>query len=327
MYTFQELRWLWLLPVLAFHFTAVASPTAEQKQNVQGKVVTTQNPPANKSTSQRKPAASVDLTKPDVRSHAVLVFDEADGSVVYARRADEVLPIASITKLMTALVVLDGHQPLDEVLEITRDDRDTEHGSTSRLPIGTKLTRGELLHLALMSSENRAAHALGRNYPGGVKSFVRTMNIKAESLGMTQTTFADPTGLSNRNRSTARDLAKLVIAASRDPDIRRFSTDERYTVKVGKQLIEFRNTNSLVSKPDWDISVQKTGYTAEAGRCLVMKSMIQDRPVVMVLLNSFGKYTRVADASRIRRWLEATAPTRLADVHRLTRSTNEPLDP
>lgn len=313
MHTLHKRRWLWLLPALALHLAAAASPAIEQTQSTPGKLVTTQKQPAKKPPSKKTPAATVDLTRPDVRSNAVLVFDETDSSVVYARRADQVVPIASITKLMTALVVLDGHQPLDEVLEITRADRDTEHGSTSRLAIGTKLTRGELLHLALMSSENRAAHALGRNYPGGLESFVRTMNIKAESLEMTHTRFADPTGLSSRNLSSATDLAKLVIAASRDPDIRRFSTDERYTVKVGKQLIEFRNTNSLVSKPNWDISVQKTGYTADAGRCLVMKSTIKDRPVVMILLNSAGKYTRVADASRIRKWLEATAPTRLAN--------------
>jgi D-alanyl-D-alanine endopeptidase (penicillin-binding protein 7) len=294
-------RWFCLLTFL-LQLAAHADPSIDARTGAQ-------SAKSVEPIKKRSSGETLTTTRPDVRSSAVLVLDESDGSVVYARRADEVMPIASITKLMTALVVLDGQQSLDEVLEITREDRDTKHGSTSRLPVGTKLTRGDLLHLALMSSENRAAHALGRNYPGGLTAFVRTMNLKAKSLGMKNTRFVDPTGLSNDNRSTARDLAKLVIAASRDPDIRRFSTDERYSVKVGRQLIEFRNTNLLVTKPDWDIAVQKTGYTAEAGRCLVMKSTIQDRPVVMVLLNSFGKYTRFADARRIRRWLEANPPS------------------
>lgn len=311
-------RWLWLIPALTLQLAAQANPAVET-QVTRGTPLTNGPQPEGEGTliaaqqGKRAHVATAPGARPDVRSNAVLVFDESDASVVYARRAEQVMPIASITKLMTALVVLDGQQPLDEVLAITRDDRDTVHGSTSRLAFGTKLTRADLLHLALMSSENRAAHALGRNYPGGLKAFIRTMNLKAKALNMDHTRFADPTGLSSDNVSTASDLAKLVIAASRDPDIRRFSTDERYTVKVGKQLLEFRNTNSLVTKPNWDITVQKTGYTADAGRCLVMKSTIKDRPVVMILLNSYGKYTRVADANRIRKWLEAHGgPTRLA---------------
>ncbi len=301
----SKVRWLWLVPALLVQL-AHANPSVE----VPSSAVREDSLVA---ATRKNQSAAVPSSRPDVRSNAVLVFDESDSSVVYARRADQVMPIASITKLMTALVVLDGQQPMDEILTITREDRDTVHGSTSRLAFGTKLSRADLLHLALMSSENRAAHALGRNYPGGLKAFIRTMNIKAKSLGMSHTRFADPTGLSSGNVSTASDLAKLVIAASRDPDIRRYSTDERYTVKAGKTLLEFRNTNSLVTKPNWDITVSKTGYTADAGRCLVMKSTIQDRPVVMVLLNSAGKYTRVADASRIRKWLEAHAGvTRLA---------------
>lgn len=309
MHTPLKRRWPWpLLAMLALHLTAQANPVAEPTQATEQRVLVAAHKHAAKSG-----VAKLNHSRPDVRSSAVLVFDETDGAVVYAKRADEVVPIASITKLMTALVVLDGQQPLDEVLQISSDDRDTEHNSTSRLAYGTKLTRGDLLHLALMSSENRAAHALGRNYPGGLTAFIRTMNLKAKSLDMSSTRFADPTGLSSSNVSSASDLAKLVIAASRDSDIRRFSTDERYTVKVGRHLVEFRNTNSLVSKPNWDITVQKTGYTVDAGRCLVMKSTIKDRPMVMVLLNSAGKYTRVADASRIRKWLEATTPTRLAN--------------
>lgn len=242
---------------------------------------------------------------PDVRSSAVMVMDEADSSVLYARKADAVLPVASITKLMTALVVLESHQPMDEVIEVSAEDRDTELGTTSRLKVGTRLTRDDLLHLALMSSENRAAHALARHHPGGLKAFMKAMNLKAEALGMRRTRFADPTGLSSRNVSSASDLAKLVIAASRDPVIRDFSTNRSYAVPVGNQVLEFHNTNTLVAKSDWDISVQKTGYTRLAGQCLVMKATIKGRPVVIVLLNSFGKYTRVADARRIRKWMEA----------------------
>lgn len=308
-----KVRWLWLIPALLIQLTH-ANPSIESPASTNSKDSSQDSLVAATRHARKARATPAPSSRPDVRSNAVLVFDETESSVVYARRADQVMPIASITKLMTALVVLDGQQPMDEVLTITRDDRDTIHNSTSRLAFGTKLARADLLHLALMSSENRAAHALGRNYPGGLSSFVRTMNLKAKSLGMTNTRFADPTGLSSGNVSTASDLAKLVIAASRDPDIRRYSTDERYTVTVGRHLTEFRNTNSLVTKPNWDITVQKTGYTAEAGRCLVMKSTIKDRPVVMVLLNSSGKYTRVADASRIRKWLETHAGvTRLAN--------------
>lgn len=243
--------------------------------------------------------------KPEARSAAVLVMDELDGTVLYARQAHEVMPVASITKLMTALVVLEAGQPLDEVLTILPADREHTKASASRLQVGTELTRGELLHLALMSSENRAAQALGRAYPGGLSAFVKQMNAKAQALGMKSSRFVDPTGLSSGNVATAADLAKLVIAASREPLIGEYSTSEKLTVKVGRQMLEFRNTNSLTSKDDWDISVQKTGYTQDAGQCLVMKATIQQRPTVMVLLNSFGKLTRVADARRIRRWMEA----------------------
>ncbi|MEO8224682.1 MAG: D-alanyl-D-alanine endopeptidase [Gammaproteobacteria bacterium] len=246
-------------------------------------------------------------TRPDVRSNSALVVDTADSSVLFARRDDVPMPIASITKLMTALVVLEGKQPLGEMLSITADDRDTERRSASRLSPGTRLPRSEFLHLALMSSENRAAHALGRSYPGGLTAFVRAMNAKAVALGMTSSRFVDPTGLSSRNVATARDLVKLVRAASGDPLIRRYSTDERHMVATGRRSIEFRNTNTLVTRPDWDISVQKTGYTQDAGECLVMHTRIEDRSVVIVLLNSFGKQTRVADARRIRKWMEATA--------------------
>lgn len=228
---------------------------------------------------------------------------DRENNVVFARHADEVAPIASITKLMTALVVLDGKQPLDAVLQITKADVAKGKGAASRLAVGTRLTRGEMLNLALMSSENRAAHALGRNYPGGEAAFVKTMNAKAAALGMTRTRFVDPSGLSSSNVSTARDLVKLVMAGSRNPVIREFSTTESRQVTVGKQRLMFHNTNSLVGKPTWDIAVQKTGYISEAGQCLVMLAEVDDRPMVFVLLNAVGKYTRVADARRVRQWV------------------------
>ncbi len=209
---------------------------------------------------------------------------------------------------MTALVVTEAGLPLDETLEITAQDRARSRGVYSRLPVGTKLTRRELLHLALMSSENRAALALGRTYPGGLAAFVRAMNAKAAALGMTNSHFVDPAGLSSANVASPRDLARLVAAAASESLIRADSTDHLHTVKVGRQLLEYRNTNTLVAKPDWDIVVQKTGYIAAAGRCLVLQAVIDGRAVVMVLLNSFGKYTREADARRVRRWMAQAAP-------------------
>lgn len=243
--------------------------------------------------------------KPEVKSSAVVVFDQYDGAELYARNADRAMPIASITKLMTALVVREADLPLDDVITITGDDRDTERGTTSRLLIGTQLTRGDLLHLALMSSENRAAHALGRTYPGGMPAFVKAMNAKAKELGMDSAYFVEPTGLSAKNVASAADLVKLVLAASEDPLIAELSTSPIHTVMVGRQLLEFRNSNALVDKEDWHIALQKTGYTSDAGRCLVMTTYVEDRPIVMVLLNSIGKYTRLADARRVRTWMES----------------------
>lgn len=242
--------------------------------------------------------------RPGIKSTAVLVMDEADSSILYSKQARQVMPIASITKLMTALVVLEGKQPLAEAVTILPIDRERTKGSASRLAVGAELSRGELLHLALMSSENRAAQAVGRAYPGGLPAFIKAMNAKATVLGMKQSRFVDPTGLSSGNVASAVDLTKLVTAAAREPLIEEYSTSERLTVAVGRQLLEFRNTNSLTSKDDWEIMVQKTGYTQEAGQCLVMKASIQNRPTIIVLLNSFGKLTRVADARRIRRWME-----------------------
>ncbi len=244
---------------------------------------------------------------PRLRSSSVLVVDQSDSSVIYSRHSDVAMPIASITKLMTALVVLDAQQPLDEPIRITQADRDLPKGRVSRLAVGTVLTRGDLMHLALMSSENRAAHALGANYPGGMEAMVSAMNAKAAALGMTSAHFVDPTGLSSQNVASPEDLSKLVIAASQNPTIREYSTDPHYSVRIQRRLVEFRNTDNLVANPTWNIIVQKTGYIAEAGKCLVMEAIIEGRSVVIVLLDSLGKYTRVADAKRIKMWMEASA--------------------
>ena len=242
---------------------------------------------------------------PDVRSHAFYVLDESDASVLAARHEQEAVPIASITKLMTALVVLEAGQPLEEMLTITREDVRGTAGGVSRLAPGAKLSRGDMLHLALMSSENRSAHALCRNYPEGTAACVRAMNAKAGQLGMTKTRFVEPTGLSSDNVASPEDLARLVLAAAEYPTIRAYSTDSAHTVQVARQQLEYRNTNLLVDNPGWQVSVQKTGYISEAGRCLVMQAVIDGREVVIVLLNSWGRLTRIADAKRIRSWIEA----------------------
>jgi len=242
---------------------------------------------------------------PGVKSVSALIVDGNNGEVIFEQKARTVTPIASVTKLMTALVVIDGQQPLDEVIKITADDRWKGKGAFSHIPNGTKLTRGDLLRLALMASENLAARTLGRNYPGGLPAFVKTMNAKAKALGMTQTHFDDPSGLSSLNVSSARDLVKLVNAASRNSRIREFSTLRSHEVRLGKQMFIYRNTNLLIGRPDWEILVQKTGFTNDAGQCLVMETMIDERPVIMVFLNSFGSLTRTADARRVRKWMEA----------------------
>ena len=259
-----------------------------------------------------KYAGRASLAEPTLRSSAALVLDATHSSVLYSRRSGVALPIASITKLMTALVVMDAGQPLDEILTVSSDDRSRGRGAFSRLTPGARLTRGDLMHLALMASENRAAHALGRNYPGGVEACVAAMNAKARELGMTSAHFVEPTGLSDENVASPEDLSKLVMAAAKVPEIREYSTDGDYLVRIGRRMVHFRNTDSLVSRPDWKIEVQKTGYISQAGRCLVMQTVIEDRTVVIVLLNSFGKRTRVADARRIRKWMEATLVARAA---------------
>ena len=242
---------------------------------------------------------------PLIRSGSALVMDEQSAEVLYARESDVAVPIASISKLMTTMVVLEANQAQDEIIKITEDDMDYEKYTRSRLKVGSKLSRDDLLHLALMSSENRAAHALARNYPGGVVECVKAMNLKATQLGMTHTHFVEPTGLSSYNVASPEDLSKLVMEASKHKVISEYSTDEYHTLKVGRQAMTFHNTDLLVKKSDWNIIVQKTGYIAEAGKCLVLKTIIAGRSIVIVLLDSVGKYTRVADARRIRKWMEA----------------------
>ncbi|HET7792813.1 MAG TPA: D-alanyl-D-alanine endopeptidase [Rhizobacter sp.] len=239
----------------------------------------------------------------DLKSSVAFVMDSETNEVLLSKNSQAVLPIASLTKLMTALVVTEAKLPLDEVLTVTQDDVDTEKGSTSRLTVGTQLTRGEMLHLALMSSENRAAHALGRTYPGGLDVFVAAMNRKTTELGMTSTRYVEPTGLSSRNQSSARDLATLVNAAHNYPLIRELSTSPEHQVAVGRRQLQYRNTNGLVRNPEWDISLQKTGYISEAGRCLVMQAKLAGRQLIMVFLDSAGKYSRIGDAERVRRWV------------------------
>ena len=243
----------------------------------------------------------------DLRSSVALVMDEETREVLLRKNDLAVLPIASLTKLMTGLLVSEAKLPLYESVTITAEDVDTEKGSGSRLKVGTTLTRGELVQLAVMSSENRAAHALGRTYPGGLDTFVALMNSRAQALGMTNTRYVEPTGLSSRNQSSAQDLALLVSKASRDPLISELSTAKGYMPIVGNRHLQFNNTNALVKDPDWDIGVQKTGYISEAGRCLVMQAKVAGRKIIMVFLDSTGRLSRVADAQRVKRWVEAKA--------------------
>jgi serine-type D-Ala-D-Ala endopeptidase (penicillin-binding protein 7) len=238
----------------------------------------------------------------ELKSSVALVVDQDTNEVLFSKNSQAVLPIASLTKLMTALVVTEANLSLDEPIAITDEDIDTEKGSRSRLKVGTVLTRGQMLHLALMSSENRAASALGRAWPKGQRDFVVAMNRKARELGMLDTHFVEPTGLSPQNQSSARDLAILVKSAHGHQVIRELSTSPEQVVDVGSRALQFRNTNGLVKDPDWHIGLQKTGYISEAGRCLVMQAQLAGRQLIMVFLDSAGKYTRMADAERVRRW-------------------------
>lgn len=309
---------------------AQAAPAASKKS---AKVVT--EVPAAKSTTksrrtkkaQKHSVVTVSAEKPsfgslyglhatsdplDLKSSVAYVLDQDTHEVLLSKNSQAVLPIASITKLMTALVLTEANLPLGEMITVTQDDVDTEKGSRSRLTVGTRLSREEMLHLALMSSENRAAHALGRTYPGGLDVFVAKMNAKAQALGMVNTHYVEPTGLSSKNQSSARDLATLVSAAHQISLIRELSTSPEYQVEVGRNELTFRNTNGLVRSPAWNIGVQKTGYISEAGRCLVMQAQMAGRKLIMIFLDSTGKYSRIADAERVRRWITENAPAAAA---------------
>ncbi len=245
-------------------------------------------------------------TIPTLASSKALVINQLTGETVYAKNTDSPTPIASVTKLMTAMVMLDAHLPMDDLLFISDEDVDYLKGTSSRLSVGTTLTRGELLQLALMASENRAASALGRNYPGGITAFVSDMNRKAQMLGMKSTHFVDSTGLDSRNVSTAEDLAKMVGAAYLYPEIRQVSTlpSQEITLYGRQSPLNFVNTNALVRTSDWVIGLSKTGFINEAGRCLVMQAEISGQPMIIVLLDSVGKMSRIGDANRIRKWVE-----------------------
>jgi len=259
------------------------------------------------------PALAREPRTPALKSQAALVVDQDSGEILLGKNADSKLPIASLTKLMTAIVTLDAGLDPSEPVTITKADVDRLRGSHSRLQVGTTLTRDEMLHLALMASENRAASAIANSYPGGRDSCVLAMNLKAQLLGMTGTRFEDGTGLSGHNVSTAQDLAKLVQAAHAYPRIREFTTSTSYQVQVGRRTMRFGNTNNLTRSSRWEIGLSKTGYIAEAGRCLVMQVTLTGRSIIIVLLDSWGKYTRVGDATRIRQWLEFAAG---ASAHR-----------
>ena len=260
---------------------------------------------ADKNVAPKSPARSDEVF---LRSAVVLVQDAASGETLLAKNQGAVLPIASITKLMTAMVILDAGVSLEQRVAISDEDYDLVKGTRSRLRPGTVLTRDELLLLALMSSENRAAFSLARTYPGGTAAFVAAMNDKARVLGMTDTNFIDPTGLSSSNVSTAQDLARLVRAAHEYPLIRQYSTRDSATVQSLGRPLDYRNTNGLVRSAHWDIGLSKTGYISEAGRCLVMRVRLASREVIVVLLDSWGRLSRVGDANRIKKWLETHAP-------------------
>jgi D-alanyl-D-alanine endopeptidase (penicillin-binding protein 7) len=246
----------------------------------------------------------------DLKSSVAYVIDQDTNEVLVSKNDQAVLPIASITKLMTGVVISEAKLSMDESITITQDDVDTEKGSSSRLKVGTTLTRGELLHLSLMASENRAAHALGRTYPGGLQAFVDLMNAKAAALGMRDTRYIEPTGLSSKNQSSAKDLATLVSLAYQDPILRELSTSPSHQVEVGKHTLNYKTTNRLIKNPNWDIGLQKTGYISEAGQCLVMQAKIAGRKLILVFLDSAGKLSRIADAERVRKWVEVNHASR-----------------
>lgn len=293
--------------------TAAKTSGKRQQRAKAGSAPAKQVAASSKSVSSRKVAALPEDWSDgrlSLASASVLVMDQHSGKPLLEKNPGTVVPIASISKLMTAMVVLDAGLNMEEVISISDQDVDYLKGTRSRLQVGSAMTRDTALLLALMSSENRAANALGRHYPGGLQAFVAAMNRKAWSLGLTHTHFEEPTGLSVNNVSTARDLARMVMAAHQYPKIREYSTMAEARVDLGHRILDFNNTNALVKNPQWQIGLSKTGYISEAGRCLVMQAWVADKPVVMVLLDSTGKMTRVGDANRIKRWMESASTPR-----------------
>jgi D-alanyl-D-alanine endopeptidase (penicillin-binding protein 7) len=310
-----------LLMLLAGVVLAAAGIPADAQASTKKKAVAAKKSPVRvaikakaprKAKSMQRGATMDDAHRLALQSSAVLVQDQTTGAILLEKNPNAVLPIASITKLMTAMVALDAKPDLNEMLAIGDDDVDNLKGTRSRLKVGTHLSREEMLRLALMSSENRAASALSRHYPGGREAFVAAMNQKAHSLGLADTRFADPTGLTAANVSSPRDLAKMVDAAHRYPLIREFSTTSEGEFSIAGRAQQFRNTNTLVKSPTWEIGLSKTGYISEAGKCLVMQVWLNNKPTIIVLLDSWGKMTRIGDANRIKRWVESASLSRPA---------------
>ena len=291
-------------PVVSAQNTAKASPKASAKNTQKPRKSVKQKATDTRPSFGRIAGLHQAADLLDLRSSVALVIDQDTHEVLIRKNDMAVLPIASLTKLMTGLVISDANLLESEMITITQDDVDTEKGSTSRLAVGSVLSRGDLLHLALMASENRAAHALGRTYPGGMPLFVKAMNDRAKGLGMASTHYVEPTGLSSRNQSSAKDLAVLVGAAYDVPLLRELSTSPGREVDVGRRTLQYNTTNRLVKSPNWDIGLQKTGYISEAGQCLVMQTKVAGRKIIMVFLDSAGKLSRIADAERVRRWVE-----------------------
>jgi D-alanyl-D-alanine endopeptidase (penicillin-binding protein 7) len=290
-----------------------AAQAAQQKSTVNTGAANKKNVPKKNNVPKKKPAARKAVAKPveawsgdpaTLGSASVLVMEQTNGRILLEKNPDAQLPIASISKLMTAMVVLDAQQDMEEIITISEEDVDALKNTRSRLSTGTAMSRDTALLLALMSSENRAANALGRHYPGGLPAFVAAMNRKARALGLTHTRFEEPTGLSVHNVSTPRELAYMTAAAHQYALIREYSTMAEATLDMGHSILTFNNTNALVKNPQWQIGLSKTGYISEAGRCLVMQVWVSGQPIVMVLLDSPGSMTRVSDANRIKRWME-----------------------
>ena len=294
---------------LGMALTVAAAPAAADDMDVLGQFLEqnfpTQNDPmeAFALSHAQKIEAQAMMAGPLLTSQSALIFNNKTGEILYQKNADRVMPIASISKLMSAMVVLDARLDMNERITITSDEIDRLKGTGSRLAVGTTLTRGELLHLSLMSSENRATHALGRTYPGGMSAFVAAMNAKAQSLGMYSSRFYEPTGLNFQNVSTANDLNRMVAAASKYPLISKNSTSNYGSVWTANGRQNYKNSNALVREGSWNIELQKTGYIREAGRSMVVKANVQNQPITIVLLNSPTSTTRVNDARKIESWM------------------------